>query len=269
VEFAFPGDVTLAAGGYLIVVHFDPMTEPLRLSAFRAKYGLPASVPVLGPYRGRLNNGGDTLALLKPDPPQMPPHPDAGFVPYVLADRVRYSPDAPWPGAAAGSGSSLQRRNPAEFGNDPVNWIAASPTAGGRNTNVPVTDADGDGLPDDWEVANDLEPALASGDDGAAGDPDRDGLTNLEEYLGGTDPRGFTLRFTSVRAAEGGLQLQFNVASGQAYLVQSCTDLTEGSWVLCANLPVQTIAGRVEILVPISNDNRHMFFRVRSASASD
>ena len=49
-------------------------------------------------------------------------------------------------------------------------------------------DSDNDGLPDEWEIANDLDPLVDTGDDGPDGDPDDDGLTNLEEYNEGTDP---------------------------------------------------------------------------------
>ena len=45
-------------------------------------------------------------------------------------------------------------------------------------------DWDGDGLPDDWEIAHGLNPGF----DDASLDSDGDGLTNLEEYLWGTDP---------------------------------------------------------------------------------
>ncbi|MGD8989249.1 MAG: DUF2341 domain-containing protein, partial [Syntrophobacterales bacterium] len=45
-------------------------------------------------------------------------------------------------------------------------------------------DWDGDGLPDDWEIAQGLNPGFADADL----DWDGDGLTNLEEYLHGTDP---------------------------------------------------------------------------------
>ena len=46
-------------------------------------------------------------------------------------------------------------------------------------------DTDDDGLPDSWERRHALEPDSASHN----GDEDRDGYTNLEEFLKGTDPR--------------------------------------------------------------------------------
>ncbi|NMA17139.1 MAG: hypothetical protein GX935_07850 [Erysipelotrichia bacterium] len=49
-------------------------------------------------------------------------------------------------------------------------------------------DTDGDGLPDNWELQHELDPLDSAGEHGASGDPDHDGLTNIEEYLGGTLP---------------------------------------------------------------------------------
>ena len=52
-------------------------------------------------------------------------------------------------------------------------------------TTLPVhNDSDLDFMPDDWEVANLLDPTL----DDSQGDPDADGLTNVAEYELGTDP---------------------------------------------------------------------------------
>jgi Concanavalin A-like lectin/glucanases superfamily len=66
----------------------------------------------------------------------------------------------------------------------------------------PVADTDGDGLPDFWEIENELDPndngtigesspGAKDGPNGALGDPDGDDDTNLEEYTAGSDPQDF------------------------------------------------------------------------------
>lgn len=50
-------------------------------------------------------------------------------------------------------------------------------------------DTDRDGLPDGWEVEYDLDPGRATGDNGTHGDPDHDGLSNIDEYQNGCNPR--------------------------------------------------------------------------------
>lgn len=60
---------------------------------------------------------------------------------------------------------------------------AFSPYSNEASATTPFTDSDGDGLPDTWETGffGDLTR-------GAGGDEEPDGLTNLAEYLAGTDP---------------------------------------------------------------------------------
>ena len=53
------------------------------------------------------------------------------------------------------------------------------------NTQPQDWDSDNDGLPDGWEWQFGLDPLSSSGDNGSTGDPDFDGLTNLNEYLYG------------------------------------------------------------------------------------
>lgn len=53
------------------------------------------------------------------------------------------------------------------------------------NTQPQDWDSDNDGLPDGWEWQYGLDPLSSVGDDGPTGDPDMDGLSNLNEYLYG------------------------------------------------------------------------------------
>src|SRR5439155_14509989 len=82
----------------------------------------------------KLDNGGEQVELYMPDAPQPAGGPHPGWVPQVLVDLVNYSDRPPWPsGAVDGGGLSLQRRNVTEYGNEPLNWMAALPTPAAAN----------------------------------------------------------------------------------------------------------------------------------------
>ena len=69
VDFDFPPGVSLAAGGRLLVVSFDPVASPGQLALFRSRYGADATLPVYGPYSGKLANNDDDVELHRPDAP--------------------------------------------------------------------------------------------------------------------------------------------------------------------------------------------------------
>jgi hypothetical protein len=234
VDFDFPSNTTIAANGTLIMVSFDP-TNTATLAAFKAAYGVTNNLTVFGPWSGKLDNSGEAIELQRPDTPQLPPANDAGFVPYIVVERIVYADLPPWPQAADGSGWSLQRVSASGYGNDPTNWVAASPTlvsAGGSG------DTDGDGIPDSWE--NQYPLAMDPNDPADAGeDYDGDGMTNLQEYLAGTNPQSASSKLLLIGSLESParIRLQFNAVSNVTYDFQSRTSLGTGAWLNLVNVP--------------------------------
>lgn len=243
VQFTFPLGVTLAPWSYLLVVGFDPAHDPVMLNWFRGRYGVDASTTIFGPWAGHLDNAGERVALYMPDKPQVPPSLDAGFVPQVLVEEVNYSPLPPWPVGADSTGNSLQRVAGAAFADDPANWQAAVPTPGRLNQGALTVDTDHDGLPDEWELANGLDPLDPTGDNGVLGDPDGDGMTNWQEYLAGTDPHNGqdALRFDSISFSNLVCLLQFNTHTGRTYTVERLSAFgSENAWSSLTNFSPST-----------------------------
>jgi hypothetical protein len=253
VDFDFPPDTTLQPGETLLVVGFDPVNNPAALAAFRAAYNLAASVPIAGPWSGKLANDSDDIELRRPDAPGLD-----GDVPYYLVERVRYSDIAPWPAQADGAGYSLQRLADNEFANDPANWVAEAPTPGPAGSSG---DSDGDGLPDDWENLYSLDP-LNPND--AALDSDADGLTNLQEFQLGTNPRdpASGLRLNIARAPGGaGLVLSFAAAANLGYAIDYTDGLGAG-WQSLQSFAEVSTNRVVQLAVAAGGSKR--FYRLRT-----
>ncbi len=145
VDVTLPAGTVLPADGLLVAVNFDP-SDPVATEEFRTLYGIDASVSLVGPYAGRLNNTSGTLALSRP---QQPLEPTSGL---ILVDRARYEANAPWPTAANGFGPSLSRRAMDAFGTVATSWLAQAPSPGSVSF-VRSGDLNGDGQLD----ADDLE----------------------------------------------------------------------------------------------------------------
>jgi hypothetical protein len=99
----------------------------------------------------------------------------------------------------------------------PVNFNVSSEKFFVRlNTDPFNTDADGDGIPDGWEVLYGLNARFA-GD--ASLDRDGDGFTNLEEYVLGLDP--------TVNQYGGGLRTQIYTYDNATRLTNVGSNLNE------------------------------------------
>jgi len=245
VAFDFPTGVTLAAGEHILIVRLDP-DDPAMISAFRSRYGVKANVRVFGPYSGRLSDAEDILELQKPTLM------DSNTVAYVLMDRVSYQDSSPWPAGADGGGSSLQRRVPVAFGDEPAHWMAASPTAGASN----AADLDGDGLPDWWETE-----CFGDTRAEASADSDSDGLSNREEYVAGTNPADARSRlYLAALRLAASVVVRFEAMPGRTYVVQYTDSLDAASWQKLADVPARSVREVVQLSDP--DHAPHRFYRL-------
>ena len=129
VRYAFPDDTVLAAQERVVLVSFDPATEPAARDAFLLRYGLTnGQVRLLGPWAGRLSNRGERLALEKPQSPDAA----GAATAWVIVDEVIYFDREPWPAGTDGTGSPLRRIDPAGSGNDPRNWFRGAGATPGQ-----------------------------------------------------------------------------------------------------------------------------------------
>jgi len=120
VEYTFPPNTTLGAGGALVVVSFDP-ADPDAMREFRNAYGVTnGEVTILGPWSGRLSNRGERVALERPQAPDAP----GDDVSWVIVDEAIYFDRDPWPAETDGTGRPLERVVADRSGNNPANWRA-------------------------------------------------------------------------------------------------------------------------------------------------
>ncbi|HXJ55470.1 MAG TPA: lamin tail domain-containing protein [Verrucomicrobiae bacterium] len=102
IHFTFAEGTIMPRGGYLVVA------------------GAPASFPglanVVGPFTGRLGNGGDHLLLRNRND--------------RVIDEITYGTESDWPVAPDGAGPSLARRARDRNGADPANWQASAQIGG-------------------------------------------------------------------------------------------------------------------------------------------
>jgi len=140
-------------------------------------------------------------------------------------------------------------------------WQDTNSATVSKTWNVgPSGDTDGDGMPDTYE--NQYPLALDANDPLDAGeDYDEDGLTNLEEYLAGTNPESAASRlWLQTLPLSGGLAFTFEAVSNKSYTVQYRTSFSTGSWVHLSNFIMTPTNRTVEITNATSDPIR--FYRV-------
>ncbi|MBE0543736.1 MAG: DUF11 domain-containing protein [Verrucomicrobia bacterium] len=120
-------------------------------------------------------------------------------------------------------------------------------------------DRDGDGLPDDWELTYGLDPDNPLD---AQFDSDCDGLTNLEEYLAGRNPRLYEdIHLLSPRLnAQQQFQATLQAPVGKEFTLEASTNLIHWQ-------PIDVLWTTVEhqeVRIPISSALHNSFFRLRT-----
>lgn len=175
IDFDFSSAHSLGTGETILIVGFDPVTEPEILDSFRSQYRVDGGVTLIGPWSdGPLRNDEGTVRLQRPD---TPPPTDPTTYPQVTEDEVRYSGAAPWSASAAGEGESLHRVNSTLFGNFPASWIGKEPSPGISEQEMSY---------EDFRVLT-FGPGAPPGS-GELEDFDLDGFLNIVEYALGLNP---------------------------------------------------------------------------------
>jgi hypothetical protein len=94
-------------------------------------------------------------------------------------------------------------------------------------------DTDGDGIPDWWTLGYFDHPTGQEADASMANDdPDGDGMTNLQEFLAGTDPLDVNsaLRITNIEIISNDVQVIWTSMTGKTYLLQRSPVPDSGNW---------------------------------------
>jgi hypothetical protein len=133
---------------------------------------------------------------------------------------------------------------------------------------VPNADLDGDGMWDSWELAH----GLIVGVNDANRDPDRDGLTNVQEFLAGTDPQDPSsyLKIETVEppnAANPTVVLTFQALAGRTYTVWFADALPANPWNLLTNVPAPPTTALVIVPDPEFGRSAHRYYRLQTPAA--
>lgn len=124
-------------------------------------------------------------------------------------------------------------------------------------------DKDGDGMADSWEIAcfgSTNQPAS-----GAAGDYDHDGVSNVDEFWGGTHPTNAASRLTitGLAMADTNPVVVWAAAEYRTYEVECSTNLMGGGWRYLGTVTNLSNIGTLQYADPAIPPPSLQFYRVR------
>lgn len=126
-------------------------------------------------------------------------------------------------------------------------------------------DDDNDGIPDTWEMAY-FGGRLSAAPDA---DSDGDGLSNLQEYVAGTDPRradGFRIMSCGARKATATAGATYEVrcqaVSGRLYQLQSTSSLTRPVWQAVGPAVDCASSGVLNVSAPVGSPSTNAYYRL-------
>lgn len=152
--------------------------------------------------------------------------------------------------------TTVLRRNQAQTHQVEAELVGEGPhvLSIGFDLGVDLTDSDGDQLPDNWEIEN-----FGSIGVDAGADPDGDGVSNLNEYIVGSNPNAGASGWpqTSLARDESGNTFSFPTIQGRLYQVRVSDNLS--SW---SNLgsPISGDGSTKSVLDPAAGNRR--FYRL-------
>jgi hypothetical protein len=111
-----------------------------------------------------------------------------------------------------------------------------------------LADTDGDGLPDEWELASGLSPTNSAD---ALLDSDGDHVSNEQEYVAGTDPQDpqsyLKVQAITLTGAEPIVLLSFVASAGKTYSALRRESLNEEVWTSIIDVPATATNRVVEV----------------------
>lgn len=237
IEYEFPrgAGLTMAAGERIILTR--------NLTDFNASFIPEAGTQVFEWTTGKLSGGGEVLQFGQPGPVNA-----LNEVQFVRVDRVKYDNNSPWPTTPDGGGPSLTKIAENQYGNDYLNWTAA--TAGPGDTGPGIGYAD-------WAATNTISNPLL--------DDDGDGISNLAEYAMETDPNSHsTISPLNISLGANSLSASYAVNLMRPdvdFQLESSPDLV--NWTTANSPPLSVSGGMQNYAVSSPTTNSHLFYRLQ------